>query len=225
MSIWLAIPLGVGPCLFWLWLVSRHDNHEREPWLLIALALGLGALSTLGVLWLRPWLEEVFDPLTPIVDAFVVTALAEEAWKLAALVPLLCMNELDEPLDGIVYGAAAGLGFAGLENIFYAQQAGSVDLLLQRAFTSTLAHAACTGCLGFCWAQGKLRRLGRGTIPWLVGGLLIAVVLHGCYDLFLDGGRGRALVSLLIVLPVALLLLALKVRWARSRSPHFHPRP
>jgi hypothetical protein len=32
-------------------------------------------------------------------------------------------------------------------------------------------------------------------------------------------------VSLLLVLPVALLLFALKVRWARSRSPHYHPEP
>lgn len=226
MSLWLAIPLGVGPCLFWLWLVERHDDHEREPWWLIALALALGALSTYGVLWLRPWLDALFAPdVQAAVDAFVVTAVGEELWKLAALVPLLCMRELDEPLDGIVYGAAVGLGFAGIENIYYAQQGGDVQLLLQRAFTATLQHGACTGCLGFCWAQGKLRRFGRGTFAWLGGGLLLAVLLHGSYDLFLDGDCARALVSLLVVLPTALLLFALKVRWARSRSSHYHPQP
>jgi len=225
MSLWLAIPFGVGPCLFWLWLVERHDDHEREPWLLIVLAAALGALSTFGVLWLRPWLEQLFAPDSPALDAFVVTALGEEVWKLAALVPLLCMRELDEPMDGIVYGAAAGLGFAAIENIYYAQHGGDVELLLQRAFTATLQHAACTGCLGFCWAQGKLRRLGRGKLAWLLGGVVLAVALHGSYDLFLDGDRARALVSLLLVLPVALLLFALKIRWARSRSSHYHPEP
>jgi len=224
MSIWLAIPCGVGPSLFWLWLIHRHDDHEREPWLLVVMALLLGALSTYGVLWLRPWLEEGLAPVTAAMDAFVVTALAEECWKLAALVPLICMHELDEPLDGVVYGTAVGLGFAGIENVFYAQQGGDLELLLQRAFTSTLTHAACTGCLGFCWAQGKLRRLGCSTAGWLGGGIVLAVVLHGLYDLCLGGGRALSLVSLLVVLPVALVLLALKVRWARGRSPHYHPR-
>lgn len=224
MSLALAILVGCAPSLVWLWLVWRHDDHEREPWPLVGLALGLGAASTFAVLWTRPWLEQ-WLPQDALADAFLVTAAGEEAWKLLALLPLLLLRELDEPLDGAVYGAAVGFGFAGVENVIYAQRGGDLDLLLQRAFTATLVHGACTGCLGFCHAMGKLRRPGIGTVAWLVGGLLLAVVLHGCYDHFLDGGRTRSLLSLLVVLPAALLLLALKVRWARGRSPDWHPRP
>ena len=35
--------------------------------------------------------------------------------------------------------------------------------------------------------------------------------------------NAQVFVSLLLVLPTALLLLAAKVRWARSRSAEFHP--
>lgn len=223
MPLAVAVALAALPSLFWLWAIVRHDDHEREPWHLVALALATGAVATAGVLWLRPALEGWLAPMSPAFDAFVVTALAEEAWKLAALLPLLCLRELDEPLDGIVYGAAVGLGFATVENVFYAQLTGDVGVLLQRASTATLLHAACSACLGLCCAEGKLRRLGLGTGLWLLLGLTIAVGAHGCYDLFLSGSDAQAYVSLLLVLPTALGLLAVKVRWARSRSHQFHP--
>ncbi|MCR9246310.1 MAG: PrsW family intramembrane metalloprotease [bacterium] len=223
MSLWLAIPLGTGPCLLWLWMIHRHDDHEREPWWCIALAVLLGALSVLGVLVTRPWLESWFGVVTPVVDAFFVTALNEEMWKLAAFMPLLCMAELDEPLDGAVYGGACGLGFAGVENVIYSQYGCDVAALIQRGFTATLLHAACTGSLGFFCAMVKLHRVSRLTALWVLLGLPLAVLIHGLYDLFLDGDRVRAQVSLILVLPTALYLLVLKLRWARSRSPHYHP--
>ena len=219
----LAIPLAVVPSLVWLVLIVRHDDHEREPWYLIALAAVLGAASTAGVLWLRPMLEAWLEPLSPAVEAFVVTAAAEEGWKLLALLPLACLPEFDEPLDGAIYGAAVGLGFATAENLLCAAYHGDPGLLLQRASTATLLHAAATGCLGLCVAEGKLRRLGLPTGAWLAFGVLVAVGGHGLYDLFLGGDRAQAMVSLLIVLPAAVALLATKVHWARSRSHEFHP--
>ena len=223
MSLWLAIPLGAGPCLVWLWMIYRHDDHEPEPWSHIILALALGALSVLGVLWSRPVLEALCHPLSAGVDAFFVTAFNEEAWKLLALLPLLCMAALDEPLDGAVYGAAVGLGFAGIENVFYARDTGNEMLMVQRAFTATLLHAACSGSLGFTCAMIKLHRFGRMALFWFGASFALVVGIHGLYDYYLDGDRWRAQVSLLLVLPSALYLLVLKVRWARSRSHHYHP--
>ncbi|MBM4063377.1 MAG: PrsW family intramembrane metalloprotease [Planctomycetes bacterium] len=225
MSLWQAVGLGAGPSLAWLWLLWRRDDHEAEPWPLVALAALLGALATAGVLWTRPLLETWLVPCSPAVDAFLLTACNEEAWKLAALLPILACREVDEPLDGAIYGAAAGLGFASLENVLFARGGADAVLLLQRGFTATLLHAASSGCLGFCWAEGKLRRWGRGRVPWLAAGLPVGVLLHGTYDVFLLGEQPRLLVSLLVVLPGGLALLALKMRWGRARSHLFHPPP
>lgn len=219
----LSIAIPIAASLFWLWVITRHDDHEREPWPLVALAIGLGALVTFGVLWTRPWLEHLLHPASAVVEAFVVTAAAEEAWKLLALVPLLALREVDEPLDGAIYGAAVGLGFAAAENLWLAGPTPDLWLQMQRGATASLLHAACTGCLGLCFAEGKLRAPGAGTAGWLALGVVVAVAAHGGYDLFLDGDRARALLSLLVVLPLALALLAAKVRWARSRSHEFHP--
>jgi RsiW-degrading membrane proteinase PrsW (M82 family) len=220
----LAILFVVAPCCFWLWTVLRHDHHEREPWALVVLATALGALSTLGVLALRPWLEEAWSPLDEWRDAFGVTALGEEVFKLLALLPLLLSREVDEPLDGAVYGAAVGIGFAGAENVFFAREEGGAFLLLQRAFTATLLHTACTGSLGLAWAEAKLRRpFGLATLLWLGVSLVLAVGVHGCYDRFLTSDRAHSVIALLGVLPAALVLLSVKLRWAKRRSTEFHP--
>lgn len=218
----LALILATVPCLFWLWSVLRHDDNEREPWGFVVLAVVLGALCPLAVLWGRPIIEELCAPVTPIVDAFVVTALAEELWKVVFFVPLLVLPELDEPLDGAVYGAAVGLGFAAFENVFFIGDSGDARLAIQRVFTATLMHAACSGCIGIALACAKLRGLNRLTSCYLVLAIAVPVLLHGLYDFYLSGDRGHAMISLLLVLPVALMLLSVKLRWARRRSHHYH---
>ncbi|MBL8754397.1 MAG: PrsW family intramembrane metalloprotease [Planctomycetes bacterium] len=219
----LAVLLALATSLFWLSAIVRHDDHEREPWPLVAAAFVAGGAVTFGVLWTRPWLEAGCTPLTPAIDAFVVTALAEEAWKALAFLPFLLARETDEPLDGAVYGAAVGLGFATLENVILTHATGDFCLLLQRASTATLLHAAASGCLGLACAAGKLRRFDVGTLAWFALGFAIAIGAHGCYDLWLCGDDAQAFVSLLLVLPTALAVLAWKVRWARGHSPTFHP--
>ena len=219
----LAFLLVLATSLFWLWLIARHDDHEREPWPLLLLAGALGALAAGGVLWARPMLENWLAPLSPLLEVFVVTALAEEAWKLLAFLPLLCLRELDEPLDGAVYGVTVGLGFATVENLHFASAHADFVALLQRTSTASLVHLAASGCAGLCLAEAKLRRFGLGTFGWIRLGIGVAVGAHGCYDLFLGGDRAQALLSLLVVLPVMAGLLAMKVHWARSRSRDFHP--
>lgn len=236
MAIGLAILLATAPCLFWLLAVLRHDDHEREPWAMVCAAVAVGACVPWAVLQLRPVLEAWCDPVTPVVDAFVVTALGEELCKLFVLLPLLWLREVDEPLDGGVYGAAVGLGFAACENVLFVRFVAAVDgdpvvdpatLALQRVFTATLLHAACSGLAGLLLVRTRFHRKLPGgcgrAIAWLVGGFAAVVVLHGAYDLLLSGSRAREVVALLGVLPAALVLLTVKLRWARRRSPAFHP--
>ena len=56
------------------------------------------------------------------------------------------------------------------------------------------------------------------TVPAFV----VAVLVHGAYDLFLFALPERSGVALLLILPVALAVLGYEVRWAHHASP-FHP--
>ena len=47
--------------------------------------------------------------------------------------------------------------------------------------------------------------------------------LHGAYDVFLFVPTLPDALTLVVVLPLCLVLIGLKIRWARSWSPHYHP--
>ncbi len=218
----LALILATVPCLFWLWSVRRHDVSERAPWGSVVLAVVLGVLSPLGVLWGRPIDAVLLAPASSNAAAFAITLLAEEMWKVLFFLPLLVLPELDEPLDGGVYGAAVGLGFAAFENVFVLGDSGDARLAIQRVFTSTLMHASCSACIGMALAHVKLRGLSLPMACYLLIAIAVPVLLHGFYDYYLGDEGGHAMIALLLVLPASLLLLSVKVHWARRRSRHYH---
>lgn len=80
-------------------------------------------------------------------------------------------------MDGIVYGAVAGLGFAAPENVAYVLGSGLLVAIL-RAFLSVPGHALWGAAIGYYLARVKF-----GGRRWLiVKGLGIAVLLHTIFD-------------------------------------------
>ena len=223
-----AIPLGLAPGALWLWFLWTKDDHEPEPPLAVLGVFALGCASAFATLSLRPWLEPLI-PWEPewwmhAFDAFVVTAGVEEFLKISACAVFLTWHrEVDEPLDGLLYGAAAGLGFASFENALYVLRTSEASLALMRGFTATLVHATCTGLIGLALVSARL--CGKHTLRWVLGALGLAIALHGTYDYFLIRDDGRAWVSLLAALPLMTVMLSVKTRWARAKSAAFHPRP
>ena len=210
--------LGFAPGLFWLWFIVRKDRFEPEPRGLVLRVFLLGCVAPLAILAVRPWLERLlpdeFGTRRLLLDAFVVTALFEELAKAAALsAGILFHREFDEPLDGIVYGAAAALGFASVENVCFLVATGDPTLAVSRGFTSTLVHLACTGTLGLLLARGRISRCDRDTRIALLG-LLVVVIAHGSWDACLLASPRAGRLGLLILTPILLALFALLLRWA-----------
>lgn len=222
------ILLGFAPGLFWLWYFRRKDDLEPEPHHLLLWVFALGCGSAFLIVAFR----QVWQPLVPsapgwgrdAVDAFLATALFEELVKLLAFFAgAFFHKELDEPLDGLIYGIAAGLGFASVENVFYVMATGQALTVALRACTAVLVHAVCSGGAGFFLG---LSRFTAGRRRWILplAGFALAVALHGAYDVFLFREGGERFLALLVVLPAALVLFGLKFRWARARSPEYHAR-
>jgi len=120
--------------------------------------------------------------------------------------------ETNNHLDGMVCGAAAGAGFAALENIYYISnmivKQGSLLLsaILFRATTS-FCHIAWTATAGR--SLGLARAL-KGWIHWtgFIPGLLIVVPLHFFWNSFPLMPRGW------FILPVTILILYREVDMA-----------
>ncbi len=220
----LALPFAVS--FAWLFFVRRFDRAQPEPMWLVILTFVLGAVAVIPA-GLVEWGWDTLSPYTnptlltfghslrafPVaLLGFVVTVgLSEEGAKLLATWSLAThRREFDEPVDGIVYGAAAALGFAAAENIRYlalGRVAGA--LVASRAFMSVPAHLF----FGTIWGYALGRRLvepGRRVWPLL----LAAAALHGLFDtcLSIDGLGAWSLVVELAAASIFVVHLRLALR-------------
>src|SRR6202030_4610413 len=118
---------AIAPALLVLWLVVAADERPGPPvqvW--TAFFLGAPSISLLG-LARAPFLSMLAAPENPWVaqalrSSFGV-ALPEEAVKILVIVAVSTRRRrFADPMDTVVYGAAAGLGFAAYENLAYLVQ-------------------------------------------------------------------------------------------------------
>jgi RsiW-degrading membrane proteinase PrsW (M82 family) len=128
------------------------------------------------------------DALAAVVQAPIV----EEFWKGLGvfLIFLVARRAFDGPIDGVVYGALVGAGFAFTENIQYFAisliEGGGGELTVTfvvRALLSPFAHAMFTALTGFAIGLAARRHAsaGRALGPGLLG-LLGAILLHALWN-------------------------------------------
>ena len=148
----------------------------------------LGGLSTIpaslleGIFLFGADLDTVGATLaSTAVIMLLVVGPVEELCKFAA-VRFYAFRSLyfDEPLDGLVYGAAASLGFATLENLGYVLAFGP-EVMIVRAPLSTLAHVIFGGLWGY--SLGLHHRSGNKRRRLVVVGLVLAAAAHGAFNL------------------------------------------
>ena len=216
--------MASAPAFFWLWLFYRRDRWEPEPKAKVLQLFALGMVVAAPAYYLERWLP---GPATPLFDNVVRVALVEEFFKLLPVwLFAFYHKEFNEPMDGILYMVACALGFATVENALYALHGGG-QLLVFRAFTSTLAHVGFSGLLGYALGVAKFRPRGGA---WLVLRVfVVVVVLHGAYDLLLAHGAAKhapdwvARGALALMVPTLLLLLWYATNLASKASPFRRP--
>ncbi len=129
-------------------------------------------------------------------------------------------REFDEPLDGIIYAAAAALGFASFENVLYVidfQHGGQVQwsTLVARSLMAFPGHVI----FAATWGYGLGRKKFHPRWP-LWATLIAASLLHGTYDFVLmyPPLRPLCLVFMAVMVPV----MVRQIRALRRESP-FRP--
>jgi RsiW-degrading membrane proteinase PrsW (M82 family) len=134
-------------------------------------------------------LEPLFVRKLDLATVFVV-GLIEELVKVLGVLVVARHRRHDSELDGLILGAAAGMGFAALESMGYAftafmQSQGSlsttVSVELLRGLLSPLGHGTWTAILvSVLFRESRARRF---RINWkVIGAYLLVVVLHGLWD-------------------------------------------
>ena len=116
------------------------------------------------------------------------------------------MKDFNEPIDGIVYGVTASLGFATLENFYYVYlladyfQTSSMSLAIARSFSAVPAHAVFGVFMGYFFMRYTFIKKGDN----LFFAFIIPFVLHGCYNLFVASNFYVSLFLIFIAWIIAL---------------------
>jgi protease PrsW len=171
--------LAIAPALFIFLYIYRKDCYEPEPLGLVLWVFVLGALSVIPALILEmPFTDER-------VASTIAAPVVEESLKFLVVFLAIYRNpKFDEPMDGIVYAMAAGLGFATIENIFYVID-GGVAVGILRAVASVPGHVIFSCIWGFALGIAKFRPESKRI--WLIlPGLLGAMLLHGLFNSSLE---------------------------------------
>jgi RsiW-degrading membrane proteinase PrsW (M82 family) len=209
---------GAVPALILMAYFDWLDRKRPEPRWTRRKAAFFGMLSViptlaLGAFVARAWGDDVeaAGPYhTALFHSFVLAAAIEEACKMALVYWAVWHHKaFDERMDGIVYAARAGLGFAMVENILYLSVQGDLQsamvVWVLRALLAVPGHAVWTGIMGYCAARAKFDKAG----PGLLGGFVFAVLLHGTYDaaIFLQAplraDGNDAIANGLLIVPLA----------------------
>lgn len=220
----------VPPLLFLVWVRSA-ERHGREPWHAVFRAFAWGAVGAVIIaligeqllLWYygsglqRPQqIDAVFELPEIFFLALVAAPLIEEvakAWGLKGV-----RREMDEVEDGLVYGAAIGLGFSATENLFYAVAALWQDgseaywaTAIVRTFSGTFLHASTVGLVGYGYAHAVVE---RRVMPWLwaLPFLLLAILVHAAFNAV---ASSNATYGLVVIIGLSFVLIGTLVNRIR----------
>jgi protease PrsW len=224
--------LPVAPVVAaFLWI----DRFEPEPPRLLLAAFLWGAgLSALVAVVINSSAIIAAELLLgrgqgDLIGAVISAPLVEEFVKGAFVVGLLLVRrrEFDGVVDGVVYAGITAAGFAFTENIIYfgrafteaegAPATAVVATFVLRGVLSPFAHPLFTAMIGIGVgiAAGARSRV-VGTVA-VLGGYVLAVILHALWNSSTQLGAGFFGVYLLIMLPLFAGMIGLVV-WQRRRE-------
>src|ERR687893_1769867 len=204
--------------LFWL------DRYEPEPARYRLAALGWGGVVAVAFSLIAEGLLFAVPGTTTFVDTAVIAPLVEEAGKGLFLVVVVLFRraQIHGLLDGLIYGALVGVGFAFVEDIFHylsSLASGALPLtFFLRGIMGPFAHPLFTSALGIGIGIAVTTRRPAVRVLAPILGFLAAVLMHAIWNgSTFWGGNGFFVAYGAIMLPLLAVLLAVGV-WARSRE-------
>jgi protease PrsW len=184
---------AILPVALILWYVYKRDKLPEPPRIVfITLLLGIGITFPLQILIIaiEGFLETLNfgEEASHFFMAFIRASFLEETMKFFVIIfYCLHLDVFDEPMDALVYGVAASLGFAVIENWEYVLGAESLqiakDIALIRSFTAIPLHALAGVFMGFFLMDAIFQKHNRKFYLFL--SLFFPVCLHGLYDLII----------------------------------------
>jgi protease PrsW len=191
--------IAIAPAILILWYMYKKDRYKPEPIYLVLVVFLLGALAVIPASAIELGIVKFFS-CSELIASSIVAPVVEESLKFSVVFFFVYpKEEFDKPMDGILYAASAGLGFAMVENILYVFEWG-IGTGFLRAFTAIPGHVIFSCIWGFALGIAKFRpeSTRRGII---IGGLAGAMILHGFYNFLIEAFEviGQLLILVAII--------------------------
>lgn len=199
--VFVSLVMAIAPVLAGLLFVWWIDRYDREPLKYVFGAFfwgGFGAviLSILGTeASIRLLGGAIYSPHFDTTAVLVAPAI-EELMKGLIVLFFLRLRHFDNMTDGLLYGAASGLGFGMTENFLYFAQYASyapgyewLNLLFLRSMMTANMHCAASATFGA--GISKLKDGGRDALVSVALYYFLAVFLHSTWN-FLVTSRSEA---------------------------------
>ena len=179
------------PTSFYVWLVWGIDRFEKEPLPLLLRSFLWGAApAVVAALILQMLLNEPIaivlgeNSLSTRVAGLASAPITEEILKGVAVAMVYANHrrEFDGWVDGLVYGAMAGFGFAYVENVLYlATTANWQDwgtLFVMRSLVFGGLHGFWSGLVGIGFGFARYAKNVASKVIAIATGLLAAIAGH-----------------------------------------------
>jgi len=208
----IAFVSGLVPAFFWVWFWLREDKLKPEPFFLIAITFIAGMAAVPLALPLQKLAIDLYSGD----NVMLVWVTVEELLKYGVALAIVFWNqEVDEPIDMVIYMIVIALGFAALENALFIFNPLVVGDYLNSALTggfrflgATLLHVLASGTVGvflaLAYYKSKSTQLLYGTF-----GLFVAILLHYLFNIFIMDASGETILAVFLFVWIGIILLFL----------------
>ncbi len=229
--LFVSLVMAVAPMVAMLYFIWWVDRYDREPVRFVLAAFLWGGFGAIGLsiiasefsisLFQEAIYNAGFDAGT-----VVVAPVVEEFMKGLIVFFLLRYRNFDNLTDGLVYGAASGLGFGMTENFLYFTQFAGFDpgyewlsLIFVRSMLTANMHCAASATFGA--GISKLKDHGIKAIFYVLGSYILAVLLHGSWNYLVGTGdiedTGAAVLLVVGYVIVIFIIFVLGIRGERKQ--------
>lgn len=193
----IMVSIAFAPPILYTIYIRNTERLNREPWGPLFSAFLFGAIFSILIAVFLTFLafrnfetfvrEYEYGPIGLTKEVLLVIVLAPVIEEFAkGLGVRMGRRQMREIEDGIIYGAAAGLGFSATENLLYEisslQEDGGYQFLALgavRSITSSFLHATTTGIVGYGIGRAILyNRPFIEVLPYYA----LAVLLHAAFN-------------------------------------------
>jgi protease PrsW len=201
MPLLVSLFFGFAPMFLFAAFVYWLDRYEKEPKILFGAAFIWGVVIAAGgaliintIFGIGIYIFTGSESAAEMGTVSIVAPIVEESLKglAVAIVFFMFYKEFDSILDGLIYGAVIGLGFAATENTIYIYRdgylesgwAGLFEMVFVRVLLVGWMHAFFTSFTGIGFAVARTHRnfLVKFFAPLV--GFGMAILAHSFHNTF-----------------------------------------